>query len=165
MRTHNASFFVLLAALSIGCDHATKQLATLTLEPGAAHALWGNLVRFERVQNPGAFMSLGASLAPGVREALLVYGVPLLLAAVCIWIVRSGPLTRREWTGLALLAGGGAGNWLDRLLHDGSVTDFVSVGVGALRTGIFNLADVVIILGLLLLALPGGLARARPRTN
>jgi signal peptidase II len=36
------------------------------------------------------------------------------------------------------------------VIDDGAVTDFVSLGVGGLRTGIFNLADIAIVLGLLL---------------
>jgi signal peptidase II len=55
---------------------------------------------------------------------------------------------------LALLCGGGLANWLDRLLNGGAVTDFVSFGVGWLRTGIFNVADVAIMAGAALLLLP-----------
>ena len=65
---------------------------------------------------------------------------------------------RRRTAGLqreivALVAGGGIGNWLDRLLNQGTVTDFVSLGVGPLRTGIFNLADVAVMAGVALLLL------------
>ena len=49
--------------------------------------------------------------------------------------------------GLSLIAGGGVGNWIDRLTNDGRVTDFLNVGVGGLRTGIFNVADVVLLAG------------------
>ena len=45
------------------------------------------------------------------------------------------------------MIGGGFSNLIDRLLNDGAVVDFVSVGVGNLRTGIFNLADGAIMLG------------------
>lgn len=161
MRFRHAPLFVALASLSVGCDHAIKVLAASALEPGRPQGLFGDLVRFELVENPGAFMSLGAALPAGLREALLVYGVPLLLTGLCVWIARNGPLSRRESAGLALVLGGGVANWIDRLMHDGSVIDFVSVGVGALRTGIFNLADVLIVLGVLLLVLPGGLATPR----
>jgi signal peptidase II len=45
------------------------------------------------------------------------------------------------------VTGGGLSNLLDRILHHGGVTDFVILGSGGLRTGIFNLADVAIFLG------------------
>jgi signal peptidase II len=53
-------------------------------------------------------------------------------------------------TGLTLLAAGGASNWADRVVH-GRVIDFMNVGIGPLRTGIFNVADVAIMLGVALL--------------
>jgi signal peptidase II len=55
--------------------------------------------------------------------------------------------------GLALIVGGAAGNLIDRVLYDGRVTDFLNLGVGNLRTGIFNIADVVEVIGVLLFAL------------
>ena len=48
---------------------------------------------------------------------------------------------------LSLIAGGGVGNWIDRVTNDGRVTDFLNVGVGNLRTGIFNVADMVLMAG------------------
>jgi signal peptidase II len=52
---------------------------------------------------------------------------------------------------LALVAGGGISNLIDRLLYDGRVTDFLNVGIGGVRTGIFNVADMAIMAGALLL--------------
>ena len=48
----------------------------------------------------------------------------------------------------ALIIGGGIGNLIDRLIHDGSVTDFMNIGIGRVRTGIFNAADIFLIVGL-----------------
>jgi len=121
---------------------------------GGAHplSLFGGTVRFELASNPGAFMSLGAGLAEPVRQALLLGLVPALLALVCCACL-FGParLSRGGLVALGLIAGGGLGNWLDRVLHDGSVTDFVSLGLGRFRTGIFNVADVAVMAGVLLL--------------
>jgi signal peptidase II len=47
---------------------------------------------------------------------------------------------------------GGIGNLLDRVFYDGRVIDFMNLGIGRLRTGIFNVADVYITIGILLLA-------------
>jgi signal peptidase II len=51
---------------------------------------------------------------------------------------------------IALICGGGIGNLIDRVRFDGLVTDFLNVGAGPLRTGIFNVADMALMLGLLL---------------
>ncbi len=147
--------FALLAFGSVGCDHATKQLAQETLAGVAPISLVGDTLRFELAENHGAFLSLGEGLPPALRSALLIGGVPILLALVVGIALRRGPGSHAELGGLALITGGGLANWLDRLLHDGAVTDFVSIGVPGLRTGIFNLADVVIVLGFLLFAFGG----------
>ncbi|HEX8522706.1 MAG TPA: signal peptidase II, partial [Tepidisphaeraceae bacterium] len=54
--------------------------------------------------------------------------------------------------GLTLVAAGGVSNLADRIAH-GSVIDFLNVGIGSLRTGIFNLADMAIMAGMAMLLL------------
>jgi signal peptidase II len=49
-----------------------------------------------------------------------------------------------------LLCAGGIGNLLDRVRYDGYVTDFLNMSIGPLRTGIFNLADVALMAGIVL---------------
>jgi signal peptidase II len=145
--------FVAVLVLSAGCDHAAKQIArdVLAGSPGVAFA--ADMLRFELAENPGGFMSLGAGLDTGLRGLFFLGFVPLLLTLLCVFVLRSGAASRASLLGLGGVAGGGLANWLDRLLHDGSVTDFVSLGIGPLRTGVFNLADVAVVGGCLLLFL------------
>jgi signal peptidase II len=145
--------FCLLLVACVGCDHASKQAATSLLAGAPALALAGDAVRFELVSNPGAFMSLGAALPETLRHILLLGVVPLLIALVCLGFARAARGSPGVLVGLALLAGGGVGNWIDRLMNGGAVTDFVSVGLGPLRTGIFNFADVAVIAGVCLVVL------------
>ena len=161
MRRSQTVAFGAIALGSIGCDHAVKQLAQRALADQGGISLAGDLVRFELAANFGAFLSLGESLPEWLRDALLLVGVPLLLAVFSLYVLREHSIAGREVWALGLIVGGGLANWLDRLLHDGAVTDFVSLGLGPLRTGIFNVADVAIVGGLLLLLLPGGSMRER----
>jgi signal peptidase II len=140
--------FVLLAC--VGCDHAAKQVAEQCLADAGVVTLLGGVVRFQLVANPGAFLSLGAQLPEAIRQLLLIGFVPLMLACVGWLVFRSPGVSRAQVTAFALIAGGGLANWLDRVVDDGAVTDFVSLGLGALRTGIFNVADLAIVAGLLL---------------
>jgi len=55
-------------------------------------------------------------------------------------------LTGWPLIGLSLVWAGGASNWVDRVAR-GSVVDFLNVEFGALRTGIFNVADAAVMLG------------------
>ncbi len=70
-------------------------------------------------------------------------GVMLLLMTVAAvrWQVGGAALF-----GVTLFVAGGASNWIDRVAR-GSVVDFLNLGVGPVRTGIFNVADVAIMAG------------------
>jgi signal peptidase II len=149
---------VLVACVS--CDQAAKQVATSLLEGSPAILLAGDTVRFELASNQGAFLSLGDSLPEWARTLIFLALVPALLALLCVYFLRAPQTSRAEFVSLGLIAGGGLGNWIDRLLQDGAVTDFVSLGLGSLRTGVFNVADLAVVVGALLLVL-----RPRPRTS
>lgn len=151
-----AAVFACVLATCVGCDHASKRAAEALLAGSAGLSLAGDTIQFQLASNPGAFMSLGAQLPEPVRQVLLLGLVPLLLALVCLGFATSLRASRAQWLALALVCGGGIGNWLDRVLHDGAVTDFVSIGVGSLRTGIFNLADLAVVAGVCLLLLSTG---------
>jgi len=142
----------LVASLGcLGCDQLTKEIARSHLAAGAAASLAFGTIELALVENPGAFLSLGAALPEAVRFAVYQVAVPIVLLILCITFLRQPGLTTVDATGLALVVGGGAGNWLDRLLRDGLVTDFVRVGVGPIHTGIFNAADVAILIGVAVL--------------
>jgi signal peptidase II len=145
------SVFLSVLCGSAGCDHASKQIAVSVLAGTRSVSLAHDTVRLELSSNPGAFLSLGAGLPERVREVLFLAVAPLLALWLCAHLLRA----RRASTGLAvalgLVLGGGLANWLDRLLHDGAVTDFISVGLGPLRTGVFNIADVAVVGGAALL--------------
>lgn len=151
--------FVAVLALCAGCDQATKQLAVHVLADSPGVELARGLVFFQLASNPGAFLSLGSDLPEGARRLLFLVLVPGAMAGLCLHFLRVGRGPGEPWA-LGLLAGGGLGNWIDRLVNDGAVTDFVSVGTGRLRTGIFNLADLAVIAGALLLL---ALTRQTPR--
>ncbi len=161
-RRRRALAFACVLVASVGCDQAAKHVAREALAGSAGLSLASGFVRFELAANPGAFLSLGAGLPEAVRTLAFVAGVPALLAALLALALRAGLSGPRDLAGLALMAGGGLGNWVDRLLHGGAVMDFVSLGVGRLRTGVFNLADVWILAGVALLALAR--RRAQPPT-
>jgi signal peptidase II len=148
--------FVALLTLTVGCDRAAKIAATRLLEPTTVVSVAADTVRLELANNPGAFMSLGADLPRSVRVPLFLVLVPLAVVGAVAFALRSASTGVALLAG-ALIAGGGLANGLDRLVHDGTVIDFVSLGIGSVRTGIFNVADLAVVAGLLLLLV------ARPR--
>lgn len=160
MKPEQILVFVAMLVVCVGCDHAAKRIAESALS-GPSVSLVGDALRFELVYNQGAFLGFGSELPGGVRGFLLQLLVPVALAGVCIAALRSGFASRWSLIGLGMMVGGGLGNWLDRLMNGGLVTDFVSLGVGSLRTGVFNLADVYIMAGVAL-ALLGTRKHADP---
>jgi signal peptidase II len=123
------------------------------LHSGVTESLFADSLRFQLTENPGSFLSLGASLPEHLRFTLFTAAVAVIVAGLLCAALFAQRLSTARFIALALLAGGGTSNLLDRLLYDGRVTDFLNVGIGSLRTGIFNLADMAIMAGALLLVL------------
>jgi signal peptidase II len=134
-------------------DEVTKRLAVHYLGNGEFHSYWGDTFRLELSENNGAFLSLGSNLPPALRFWLLTVGLGLSLFCLFAYIFRSQALSSRSIAGLTLICTGGLSNWLDRLLFGGYVIDFMNVGIGSLRSGIFNVADLLIEAGAILVLL------------
>jgi signal peptidase II len=145
-------FCVLLSC--VGCDQAAKRLAQQSLASSPPISLFNGTVRLELAENRGAFLSLGEGLPEAARYLLFVVLVSGVLIATLAFTLRARGAHPAQLLALSLLTGGGIGNLIDRIAHHGLVVDFVSVGLGPLRTGIFNLADTAITVGFLLLLLP-----------
>jgi signal peptidase II len=147
----------------VGCDQASKVVVRAQLTLGERHLFLGDTLRIVHVENPGAFLGLGANLPESVRVALFQGATGLLILGL-LWVAAFQRATPPlQVAGFTLLAASGIGNLIDRLLFDGRVTDFLNVGIGSLRTGIFNVADVVGLIGfVLLLTLSFRGARAAP---
>ena len=139
---------VLLASAivaTIGCDHATKHIAATTLAGMPTRSFLGDTIRLQYAENPGGFLSLGADLPPVFRTGVFTVGTGIALLALTIGALR---LNWTGWplVGLTLFVAGGASNWMDRVVR-GSVVDFINVGIGPVRTGIFNIADMALMIG------------------
>jgi signal peptidase II len=72
--------------------------------------------------------------------------VGILLAGLTAYALLAKRLAAAEVVATALIVGGGAGNLIDRL-YLGYVRDFANLGLGRLRTGVFNVADLAIMAG------------------
>jgi signal peptidase II len=143
----------LAVTATISCDRISKHVAVNTLAGTPSRSLLADTLRLQYAENAGAFLSLGAEWPVHTRIAVFGIGNGLLLCALVTIAIR------RQWPwpallGVALFAAGGASNLLDRILY-GSVIDFMNVGIGPLRTGIFNVADMAVMLGALIVLWAG----------
>lgn len=137
----------------VGCDQISKVLVRDRIALGASHSFMGDTLRLTHAENSGAFLSIGASLPETTRVAVFQVGVSLIVIALLGYALFARRLGAWGVAGFSLLAASGLGNLIDRILRDGHVTDFLNVGFGVFRTGIFNVADVLGVVGFLLLML------------
>lgn len=143
---------VTLLLVTVGLDRITKVIARDRLEPGPSISFFGGIVRLFYVENTGAFLGLGSGLSETTRFWLFTLLVGGFLLGLLLYILWSPDLSLLEVIGFSLILGGGLGNLIDRVLYD-YVIDFMWVGIGRLRTGVFNVADVAITVGVGLLFL------------
>ncbi len=148
-RRANLFLLIFLSIAVVGCDQLTKDLARNALEPHVSQTYAGGYVELLLVQNPGGLMSLGETLPEWVRLLIFRVLVPVALFIFMLQLWRSS--TRAIVVGMGLVVGGGLGNWVDRLSPEASVTDFLRLGVSPLQTGIFNVADVALVAGVIVL--------------
>lgn len=136
----------LLLAGTAGCDRVTKHLAVTTLAGAPDRSFLADTVRLQYHENPGAFLSLGATWAPSTRMLMFQLGNAVFLA-LAGFLASRYRWSRAANCGLVLFLAGGLSNLADRLAL-GTVIDFLNVGIGPIRTGIFNVADVSIMAGI-----------------
>ena len=105
-----------------------------------------------RVENTGAFLSLGDSLGNPWRFMLLTLVPAAVLLFGLAYIIIKANLHKLTVLGIILVLAGGMGNLYDRWVY-GSVTDFMLIKYPWFKTGVFNVADVSIMIGVGLLLL------------
>ncbi|MDQ6612060.1 MAG: signal peptidase II [Gemmatimonadota bacterium] len=149
MRYPGRVFWPLAAALVL-TDCATKRVIEATALPdGLPRPVINDIVRFALAYNQGAAFS--THFGPYQRWVLVALTLAILAALTGMY----SRVARMGWpgvTGMAMVAGGAVGNLLDRLASNRGVVDFIDVGVGDARFYVFNVADVGVSVGAVLLA-------------
>lgn len=111
--------------------------------------------------NPGAFLSLGASLDPNHKQLIFVGGVAIAVALALIWALARWKAAFATALAIYVIALGGAANLIDRVIREGHVVDYLLLNVGPLHTGVFNFADILIMGGAIALLLHDVIIRPR----
>jgi signal peptidase II len=144
-----------------GCDQVTKNMAKEFLASSPPISLLNDSIRVEYSENPGAILGLGANLPSELRLLFFAIFVSAVLTFTLVFTINPHSISLMQLVGLSLVAAGGLGNLLDRLFNNGAVIDFIRLGIGPLRTGIFNLADVAILGGAFILLLFSAKGRSK----
>lgn len=141
--------FWIIAAVVIVLDQITKFVAEAVLLRSAAVSVFGDWAQLRLVYNRGA--AFGLHVGPYSRW--FFFAVAIIAIIVLIRMSRETPVADRfRQSALALIAGGAAGNLIDRIRSAQGVVDFIDVGIGTLRWPTFNVADIAVTCGAIALA-------------
>jgi len=133
--------FAIFIFLLLVADQAIKQLVTFHILPGSSLPVVGEFIHLTPVKNQGLLMGL-FSFPSYLTIFLTVFVIILFLFVLLLNLREKGNL------GMTFIIGGTAGNLWDRVFR-GGVIDFINLKFWP----IFNVADIFIIIGVVLLCL------------
>jgi signal peptidase II len=140
------SVLLLLLTLNFGCDQISKKIVRTEISDYEHISIIKDRFTLTKVENSGAFLSLGDNM-PYIFRLIILTGLPLLFLGYGLYFLfakRNLPMSMQ--IALCFLIGGGIGNLYDRIVH-GSVTDFMHMDFYLFQTGVFNFADISIMIG------------------
>jgi signal peptidase II len=143
---------------NVGCDQMSKSIVRNSLTHYQKIHLLDSHVMLTRVENTGAFLSLGNTLSSGVKFIVLILIPVVAMGAAMGFLFIQSEVSRSLFLGIGCIIGGGIGNIYDRFIY-GAVTDFLHIDFYIFRTGIFNMADVSIMTGVTIILITSVLKR------
>ena len=149
MKSKAVVFWPLVSVLLLA-DCTTKQVAAERLEPEhIPHEVWGDIVRFTLAYNEGA--SFSVSLGEQTRWIITALAL-CVLGVLMFQYWKAAAHDRTMALALGFIVAGASGNLIDRIRSPRGVVDFIDIGVGDVRFWTFNLADVAVFCGAIMLA-------------
>ncbi len=148
----NYLLVLVIGFANILVDRITKILAVSYLKGNESIELLNNFFVLCYAENTGAFLSLGRNWPPVIKYAVLLV-IPII---VCLCVVIYCILKEKNKIKIILfisIVSGGLSNLIDRIFNDFSVIDFMNFGIGNLRSGILNVADLSVTFGIVVLVI------------
>lgn len=143
-------------------DIITKVIVQRTLPPYTPVPVLGDFFRLTYIYNPGAAFGLHL----GQYSRFLFFALALIAVIVLFFMYRSTPKEDRwRLVSIALVTGGAIGNLIDRVRSPRGVVDFFDVGIGNMRWPVFNIADIAVTTGAILLAISLWREEAQPEPD
>ncbi len=137
-----------LILINVGCDQVSKSVARTHINDTERISVIGEYLVLMKTENKGAFLGFLSSMESSILKSIFLIVLPVaVLFFILRMIIVNTDLDRFMIVGLCCIIGGGIGNLYDRILYR-SVTDFMHIDLGGIfKTGIFNMADVSVMLG------------------
>lgn len=151
MNPSRTKFIIILIVINIALDQISKVIARIYIRKGQVIDVVGDVFQLYNVENEGAFLGMGSDMNPTLKIIFLLILPVVVLAYVIYYILKNKELDRLSLIAFCCIIGGGIANVFDRIVF-GSVTDFLHLDFGGMfRTGIFNVADMSVTTGMLIL--------------
>ena len=151
-KKRNISITIIIA-VSILLDQFSKFLIRQNVDQYSEIKLIGDYFILTNVENSGAFLGMGSDFSPFVKTIFLIILPVIVLICIMIYVYRDKQIDKISLIGFCFIIGGGIANIYDRILY-GSVTDFLFINLGGIfKTGIFNIADLSVTTGMILILL------------
>lgn len=142
---------IILIVANIAIDQISKAIVRLEVAKNEIINIIGDNFILTNVENKGAFLGMGSDLSDTSRLIFLLILPILVLGYVVYYILKNKTLDRMSLIAFCCIVGGGIANVYDRIIY-GSVTDFFHIDLGGVfKTGIFNVADMSVSTGMILL--------------
>lgn len=142
---------LIVLVCNFSLDRITKLIAIDYLKGENTISFFYNTVVLKYVENTGAFLSTGSSW-PDILKYIVLIILPLLVCLYGLYYCAFKLTDKKLVIIIVSIIGGGFGNLTDRLFYDFHVVDFLNFGIGNLRTGILNVADMSVTFGVIFLA-------------
>jgi len=151
MKLSRTASIILLIVANIAIDQISKFIVRAKIAQNEVIEVIGDTFIMTKVENSGAFLGMGSELGPTLKWILLLILPIIVLGGVMYYIITNKALDRLSLIAFCCIVGGGIANVFDRFMY-GSVTDFFHIDLGGVfRTGIFNVADMSVSFGMILL--------------
>ncbi|HAK45010.1 MAG TPA: hypothetical protein DCO79_03695 [Spirochaeta sp.] len=138
---------ILISGLNFAADRISKVYAVDHIKGKGTIEVVGRVFIMHYAENDGAFLGFGGNMPKPLKSVLLVLLPSIIVLAAVFYTAFSGNIPPGQLVSLSCVIGGGMGNLWDRIFNDGIVIDFLNFGIGNLRTGILNVADLSVTFG------------------
>ena len=148
-------FIALLIIFNIAIDQISKVWVRASIELREVIEIIGDKFILTNVYNEGAFLGMGSDMSPILKTIFLSILPTIVLGYVIYYIIKTKELDKLSLIAFCCIIGGGIANVFDRIVY-GKVTDFFFIDLGGIfKTGIFNVADLSVTTGMIMLLFSG----------
>lgn len=141
---------LLLILSNIGCDQITKKEVRENINSNEQINVVSDHFILTKVENTGAALGFGANFHPTLKIAIFQLIPCIVMLGMFLYLIKEEHVTKANFVAVTFIIGGGIGNIIDRILYN-SVTDFMYLELGIFHTGVFNMGDLSVTIGAIIL--------------